>query len=199
MDGLVMCGGAGSRLESDAEKPLAEISGRAMVDRVLDALEASAIDDVYAVTSPKAPDTKQHVAARVETIDAPGEGYVRDLQYALDELPDDPADPGDPGHPVLTVAADLPLLAGDAIDTVLDVYDDGSLTVCAPSGLPEALGITVDAAFDVDDRSVVPSGVNVVGGEPDDVWVTWDARFAVNVNYPGDVAVAERLLSGPSD
>ncbi len=188
-----MCGGAGSRLEAEVEKPLAEIGGRPMVDRVLDALAESAIDDVYAVTSPKAPATKQHVADRVETIDAPGEGYVRDLQVALDELP------GDPGGPVLTTAADLPLLTGDAIDTVLGVYDEGSLTVCTPSALPEALGITVDAAFDVDDRSVVPSGVNVVGGEPDDVWVTWDARFAVNVNYPGDAAVAERLLSGPPD
>lgn len=193
MDGLVMCGGAGTRLETESEKPLAEIGGRAMVDYVIDALEASDIDDVYAVTSPKAPETEQYVADRVETIDAPGEGYVRDLQYALDERP------GDAGDPVLTTAADLPLLAGDAIDTVLDVYDDGSLTVCTPSGLPEALGITVDATFDVDDRSVVPSGVNVVGGDPDDVRVTWDARFAVNVNYPGDAAVAERLLSGPHD
>lgn len=191
-----MCGGAGSRLESEAEKPLAEIGGRAMVDRVLDALKASEIDDVYAVTSPKTPGTKQHVADRVETIDASGEGYVRDLQYALDELL---GDSGNLGHPVFTVAADLPLLAGDAIDIVLDVYEQGSLTVCTPRGLPEALGISVDAAFDVEDQSVVPSGVNVVGGDPDDVWVTWDARFAVNVNYPGDAAVAERLLSGPPD
>ena len=193
MDGLVMCGGAGSRLETEVEKPLTHIGGSAMIDRILTALEASTIDDVYAITSPKAPATKQYLADRVETIDTPGEGYVPDLQVALDELP------GDPGDPVLTTAADLPLLTGDAIDTVLDVYDEGSLTVCTPSALPEALGITVDASFDVDDRSVVPSGVNVVGGEPDDVWVTWDARFAVNVNYPGDAAVAERLLSGPPD
>lgn len=193
MDGLVMCGGAGSRLETETEKPLAEIGGRSMVDRVLDALAESAIDDVYAVTSPKSPATTRHISRRVEVIEAPGEGYVRDLQYALDELP------GGTSDPVLTAAADLPLLDGDSIDAVLDVYDEGSLTVCTPTVLPDALGITVDAAFDVDDRSVVPTGVNVVGGDPDDVWVTWDARFAVNVNYPGDAAVAERLLSGPPD
>lgn len=188
-----MCGGMGSRLETETEKPLAEIRGRPMVDRVLDGLAESALDDVYAVTSPQAPNTRRHVTERVDVIEAPGEGYVRDLQYALDELP------GRSDRPVLSTAADLPLLAGDAIDRVLDVYDEGSLTVCTPSMLSTTLGLTVDAAFEVDDGSVVPSGVNVVGGEPDETWVTWDARFAVNVNYPGDAVVAERLLSGHPD
>lgn len=188
-----MCGGVGSRLDGASEKPLHEIAGRSLVDRVLAALEESTVDDVYAVTSPNAPNTRRHVSERVDVISAPGNGYVQDLQYALDEIP------GCGENPVLTTAADLPLLAGDAIDRVLDVYDGGSLTVCTPTALPEALGITVDAAFEVDGRSVVPSGVNVVGGDPDETWITWDARFAVNVNYPEDAAVAERLLSGPPE
>lgn len=187
-----MCGGRGTRLDTATEKPLHEICGRALADRVLDALDASRLDDVYAVTSPHTPETRRHLEGRYpdSIVDAPGEGYVPDLQYALDEL-----SVGD-SAPVLTVAADLPLLSGDAIDRVLDVYDTGSLTVCTPAALPEALDVSVDTSFTVDGRTVVPSGVNVVGGDPDETWVTWDARFAVNVNYPRDAAVAERLLSG---
>lgn len=201
MDCLVMCGGQGTRLDSVTEKPLHEIHGRSLVDRVLDAVAASRAADVYAVTSPHTPDTRNHLEDSIKTrgttdldvIQAPGEGYVADLQHALDT-----ADIGE-NNPALTVAADLPLLDGAALDRVLDVYDEGSLTVCVPTMLPEALGVTVDAAFEVGGRSVVPTGVNVVGGAPDDSWVSWDARFAVNVNYPEDAAVAERLLSGPPE
>lgn len=193
MDCLVMCGGRGTRLESATEKPLFEVDGRALVDRVVDAAVESRIDTVYAVTSPHAPDTRAHLDGRVPCIDAPGDGYVEDLQYALD------TDPVASAYPVLTLAADLPLLDGVAIDRVLDVYDTGSLTVCVPTELPEALGVTVDAAFQVNGQSVLPTGVNVVGGAPDDTWLSWDARFAVNVNHPSDAAVAERLLAGPSE
>lgn len=188
-----MCGGAGTRLDSATEKPLHEIAGVPLVDRVLTAVRESRIARVYAVTSPRTPETRRHLAARTTVVDAPGEGYVPDLQHALDEL-----DLGT-DDPVLTLAADLPLLAGDAIDRVLDVYDAGSMTVCTPAALPEALGIETDAAYAIDGREVLPTGVNVVGGPPDDTWVTWDARFAVNVNYPADAAVAERLLSGASE
>lgn len=192
-----MCGGAGSRLDVATEKPLHEIAGVSLVDRVIQAVVESRVEDMYAVTSPLAPDTARHVAEQwaVERIEAPGDGYVPDLQYALDER-----EPGaGPDEPVVTIAADLPLLAGDAIDQVLDVYDAGSLTVCSPATLPAALGIGTDAAFEVEEQLLVPAGVNVVGGDPEEPWVTWDARFAVNVNYLEDAAVAERLLSTQPD
>jgi len=57
VDALVMCGGLGSRLDGDVEKPLVEVGGARMVDRVVAALVGSPVDDVYAVTSPNAPAT----------------------------------------------------------------------------------------------------------------------------------------------
>lgn len=204
-----MCGGRGTRLDSATEKPLHEIRGVSLVDRVIAAVRESRVNDVYAVTSPQTPGTRrhlEHLGTTAGVIDAPGEGYVVDLQYALDQVPGESGDDGDAegraagdSEPVLTVAADLPLLVGDAIDRVLDVYDAGSLTVCSPAVLPQTLGVTTDATFELDGRVIVPTGVNVVGGDPDESWVTWDARFAVNVNYPEDAAVAERLLSGPPE
>lgn len=191
-----MCGGRGARLDADVEKPLYEVGDRPMVDRVLDALLASRIDAVHAVCSPHAPATREHLAGRDQgdcpIIDAPGEGYVADLQHALER-----ADP-----PVLTVAADLPLLAGDAVERVLDRFAGPSLTVCVPVTRKQALGVSVDATMDAGDRAVAPTGVNVVSRGPGqspggdtETYVTDDARLAVNVNRLADARVAEELLA----
>lgn len=181
-----MCGGRGTRLDSAVEKPLYEVGGRAMVDRVHDALVESRIGTAYAVGSPNAPRTREHLAAAdVPLVDAPGEGYVADLGYALERV--------DP--PVLTVAADLPLLAGDAVDAVLDAFGGASLTVRTPVALKRRLGASVDTTMEVGGRELVPTGVNVVAAdEGDETWVTEDARFAVNVNRRTDARVAEALL-----
>jgi adenosylcobinamide-phosphate guanylyltransferase len=170
-----MCGGRGTRLGTTTEKPLVTIGGEAMVDRVLDALAASRIESVYAVTSPAAPDTAAHVDC--PTVETPGEGYVADLQRAL---ADDRVN-----RPVLTVAADLPLLDGDAVDTVCNEAR-GTLTVAVPVGRKRGLGVSVDTQFRHGGVAVTPAGINVVGDGPERVWVTRDRRFAVNVNHGGD-------------
>jgi adenosylcobinamide-phosphate guanylyltransferase len=183
MDALVMCGGRGTRLDADVEKPLYRIDGRPMIDRVRDALAASHVDTTQYVVSPHTPRTRERLAG--DLIDAPGDGYVADLQYALERT----------GLPVLTVATDLPLLAGDAIDTVLERHDGGSLTVSVPVALKRLLGVSVGTTMEVDGEAVAPSGVNVVSEtDADDTIVTHDVRFAVNVNRQSDGAVAEQLL-----
>lgn len=182
MDALVMCGGTGSRLAADVEKPLFEIGGVPMIDRVIDALAASQVDETYAVGSPAVPDTAAHL--EVPYIEAPGEGYVDDLSTALDHV----------DLPVLTVAADLPLLDGEAIDWVLWAYNAGSLTVGVPTARKESLGVTVDSSKRHDGIRVSPAGVNVVG-DPDTetILMTTDIRFAVNVNRRRDAQVAAAL------
>jgi adenosylcobinamide-phosphate guanylyltransferase len=185
-----------------------------MLDRVVRALRASAVSSVHAVTSPHAPETHAHTASLgVETVHAPGEGYVADLQHALDVV----------GTPALTVVADLPHLSSAHVDRALAEAasaaegDDGtaacgdgtadaaslaplaSLTVCVPADLKRALGVSVDTTFTHGETEVAPTGLNVVGGEGRDrgagtetVSVVDDERLAMNVNRPGDRAVAER-------
>jgi len=189
MNALLMCGGRGTRLDADVEKPLFRVGGRPMVDRVREALAASRVEAVYAVGSPHAPETLAHVEA--PTVEAPGEGYVADLAYALERVE----------PPVLTAAADLPLLSADAVDTVLEAHDGGSLTVCVPAALKRRLGVTVDGTLpgkdNSEDRTLAPTGLNVVGAaDREAVEVSDDARLAVNVNRRADAAVAEALLEG---
>ena len=181
-----MCGGRGTRLDR-GEKPLFEVAGEPMVDRVLDALADSRVETVHAVTSPHVPETTAHLGGRVPLIEAPGEGYVEDLGAALETVE----------QPVLTVVADLPLLAGEVVDRTLDAYDSGSLTVCVPTHLKEALGVSAETTRAHGGSECSPTGLNVVGDSSETIHVSHDARLAVNVNRPGDADVAEVLADGP--
>ncbi|UIP00292.1 NTP transferase domain-containing protein [Halobaculum sp. CBA1158] len=180
MDALVMCGGRGTRLGADGadtEKPLVLVDGVAMVERVRRALADSRVDRVHAAVSPDTPATRERLADRpdVSVVDAPGDGYVADLGYALARV----------DRPVLTVAADLPLLSADAVDRALAAAGDGdggdandagnaagdaSLAAYVPVALKRDLGVSVDPGTTrtLDGREVVPTGLNVVGGSDDD-------------------------------
>ncbi|RLM71517.1 GTP--adenosylcobinamide-phosphate guanylyltransferase [Halorubrum sp. Atlit-8R] len=222
-----MCGGRGTRL-GEGEKPLAAVAGRSMVDRALDALAASRVETAYAAVSPHTPRTRERLVARrdgsaddsdagpvdLRVLDTPGDGYVADLRAALEAGPDAPA---------LTLAVDLPLLDGPAVDAVLDAHaaaDADALSVRVPAARKRELGASADAATRYDEGDGggasdeandgeasgeaagdrVPAGINVVGtldGAGDEaVRATRDARLAVNVNRPGDRRLAERLLDG---
>jgi adenosylcobinamide-phosphate guanylyltransferase len=181
-----MCGGEGTRLDAPVEKPLYEIDGVPMIDRVVDALAASQVDTTMAVLSPATPNTREHL--RIPAIEAPGDGYVADLQYALEEAT----------LPVLTVAADLPLLSAGIVDEVLEHFEsqdrDESLTVCVPASLKHALGASVDSTRQGSDRTLAPTGCNVVADTSDEsTMVSWDARLAVNVNRRSDAELAEAI------
>jgi adenosylcobinamide-phosphate guanylyltransferase len=177
-----MCGGRGTRLR-EGEKPLVEVGGIPMVERVRRALADSRVGQVYAVTAPHAPETGAFLECPL--IEAPGEGYVADLQHAL---ADDRI-----RQPVLTVAADVPLLAASTVDRALEAAA-GATTVAVPVGRKRALGVTVDTAFRVDGRLLAPSGLNVVGAG-EGLTVTTDRGLAVNVNRPGDLRRARWLAA----
>jgi adenosylcobinamide-phosphate guanylyltransferase len=184
-----MCGGAGTRLER-GEKPLFEIGGAPMIERVLGALEASRVETVHAVTSPKAPETARRLEGRIERIETAGDGYVADLAAGLERI--------DP--PAVTVAADLPLLAAAHVNRAIEAHEaGGSLTVCVPAELKRRLGVSVDRTDHRDGAELSPTGLNVVGGAAETVRVSYDARLAVNVNRPADAIVAEALLGGRTD
>ncbi|QFU84076.1 NTP transferase domain-containing protein [Natronorubrum aibiense] len=188
-----MCGGQGSRLESPHEKPLYPIDGVAMVDRVLSALESSRVDTRYAAVSPNAPETQAHLerAEGVTTVETDGDGYVIDLMALLERPAIEP--------PILTVAADLPLLSGATVDRVLAVHgeSDASQTVCVPVALKRRLGVSIDSTLEPDDH-LAPTGVNVVGdaNEPESMThVSYDPRLAINVNRREDARVAADRLA----
>jgi len=186
MDALVMCGGCGTRLDAPVEKPLFEVAGRPMIEQVSTALADSSVDTVYAAPSPQTPETRAFLESRsVRCIETSGNGYVADLNAARSQVSD----------PVLTAAADLPLLAPELVDQVLSNHDGGSLAVAVPRALKEVLGVSYDRSFDHDGQTVVPAGINIVADDGKEAThVSYDARLAVNVNRREDAAVAGPLL-----
>lgn len=187
-----MCGGKGTRLESPREKPLHPIAGTAMIDRVLSALEKSRVETVYAAVSPNAPETRDRLEDRdgVRTIGTAGDGYVADLMTVLER----PALEA----PILTVAADLPLLEPPVVDRILAAHGDDrrSRTVCVPAALKRRLGVSIDSRLEPDDH-LAPTGINVVGTTDDSASMTdvaYDPRLAVNVNRREDARLAADRL-----
>jgi|AntDeeMetagen192_2_1112575.scaffolds.fasta_scaffold03850_3 adenosylcobinamide-phosphate guanylyltransferase len=192
-----MCGGRGTRLGGATEKALVPVAGEPMVERVLAALADSRVGRVQAAVSPHAPATRERLAGRneVRIVETPGDGYVADLRHAL----------GGVTTPVVTVASDLPLLAGDCVDRLLGRVEaagsgDGdptSLATYVPVELKRELGVSVDATATVDGRAVAPTGLNVVAdGARDECVVVEDRRLAVNANRPRDLRAAAALLEG---
>lgn len=189
MDGLCMCGGKGTRLRpavDDTEKPLVEVDGRPMVDHVVDALQASRVEQVVAAVSPSTPETADRLADRegVRVVETPGEGYVEDLMTALAALE----------GPVVTVTADIPLVTGGLVDRAIEAADGDSLAVYVPCWLVEQVGASIETTVDHDGERVVPTGLNVVGPGPDRR-VVWEIeRLACNVNRPADLRCAEEMF-----
>lgn len=185
-----MCGGEGTRLDAPVEKPLYEVAGDPMIERVLRALRGADVEEVYAVTSPTAPETRAYLAERdVLLIEGTGDGYVADLGAALDAV--------DP--PVVTAVADLPLLAPEHVNAAVGAHDRRNVTLCVPTRLKETLGVSAETTRRHGGMELSPTGLNVVaaGDAAERVETSWDARLAVNVNYRDDAAVAEVLAGGP--
>ncbi len=195
-----MCGGRGTRLDSDIEKPLVEICGRTMFDRVVDALHESCVETIYAVVSDQSAETRARAREReITLIDAPGEGYVADLGFALERVE----------PPVVTVVSDLPLLRDDHIDDLVAASNGDSCTACVPVSLKRRLGASIDDSlvFDYRDTAVCPTGLGVVAPVPEStpesastdehseptstVYLSTDDALALNVNRPTDIDLAE--------
>lgn len=207
---VLMCGGKGTRLETGIEKPLVQVDGIPMVDRVVSALADSPVLDIVAVVSPHTPETEDHLEDLAGSLDAEGvrltvtpgsgAGYGTDLTTVVDRI----------GTPVVTVTADLPALQSahvtDAIETALESADGSrpdtavdSVTVCVPAAHKRARGLSVDTEFCHDGQALAPTGVNVMGAAADRVVVRKDTALAVNVNRPSDLRFAREFVGETRD
>jgi len=193
---LVMAGGKGTRMKLQEEKPLLNVCGKSMIERVLDALRnAEKVDEVVVVVSKHTPKTaKMMEKFSVKVLETPGEDYVSDMQYAIKKLK---------LGTVVTVSADLPLVTGKVIDEVAGRYEHcgkPALTVAIPAETGERLGLKADYILQMGGRRLVPAGINVIDGKridetklEEETFVIDREEVAVNVNTLEDLKIAERL------
>ncbi|MCL1971036.1 MAG: NTP transferase domain-containing protein [Candidatus Bathyarchaeota archaeon] len=196
---LVMAGGRGSRMNSLVEKPLVDVCGRPVISYVLDALRcASKVDNVYVAVTERTPCTTRFVEdLRLPCVLTPGRDYVSDMGFAAQVL--------GLGR-FLAIAADLPLVTGEVVDSIVSRYEccgKPALTVAVPFETKLRLGMSIEYSFKMGSKDVVPTGVNVIDGSKryGDEWLDQDiylldkAELAVNVNTPQELQIAKSLLS----
>jgi adenosylcobinamide-phosphate guanylyltransferase len=106
----------------------------------------------------------------------------------------------------LAIAADLPLITGEVLDRIVERYENcgkPALTVAVPIETKTRMGMSVEYSFKMDDKDVVPTGINVIDGSKryGDEWLDQDIflldkeELAINVNTPKELEIAENILA----
>ncbi len=194
---LVMAGGKGTRMQHSEEKPLIQVGGKPLIERVVRALQsAKSVELIIVAVSHHTPKTAafaSRLAVRIAT--APGKGYIHDLQYLVKQLK---------LREVLTVAADLPLVKGELIDEIVRNYEScrkPALTVVASVETKKNLGLGSEHSFQLAGKNVVPVGINIIDGQrmkegelDQEVFLLDRIEVALNVNTPEELVLAERLV-----
>lgn len=154
MIALVMAGGKGSRM-NNSEKLLLKYK-KPIISHVIDALESSnCFEKIIVVTSPNAPKTKQFLSKlKVEIIETSGDGYVKDLNYVLNQLSDN----------VFIVSGDLPLLDKVIIQKIISrknpKYDWISFIVTKE--FLNSLGLSGEFELKYNEKDCIYAGVSIV-------------------------------------
>ena len=195
---LVMAGGKGSRMTLSGEKPLLLVKDKPVITYVLKALQnAKEVDSIAVAVSDYTPKTAEFVTRfQVTIIKTPGKEYVFDLGYAIRKLK---------LQTVFVVGADLPLITGEAVDTILARYKNcgrHALTVVVSMETKKKLGLGGEYAFRMDNKWVVPAGINVIEGSKieeeeidQEVYLLDIDEVAVNVNTLNELRIAENLIA----
>lgn len=179
------------------EKPLVEVLGKKLIDRAIDAASSPMVSQVYVSTSTSTPRTEQYLKGKeVIVIRTSGRGYVEDLHEIMSSIQEDI---------VVIIPVDMPLLTKKSVETVLREFlsaGKASLTVALDPATIRSVGLDVTYTDVLDGRETTFCGVSVVERKEmlKDSYVeaaymfTDSIDFAVNVNTPGDLSVAERIL-----
>ncbi len=193
-----MGGGKGTRMKSKEEKTLILLNGKPIIYWVIDAIHAAKnVKELLITTSYASQKTREYLQQLdLKIIDTLGKGFHEDMKHAIltKKIKD---------H-VLVVAGDLPLLTGELIDRIVDYYatlEIPSMAVMVPLEVFLKHGLTPSIIFTIDEKQVVPVGVNINDGSHIDkkeidqeIMIVEDVRLACNVNTLKDLSIAKSLF-----
>jgi adenosylcobinamide-phosphate guanylyltransferase len=179
------------------EKPLLEIAGKSMLQRIIEVLRrSSSIDRIVVASSSNTPATTiKAQKLGVESIITPSNGFEEDMRLAIRQL--------SLGE-VLIVSSDLPFITVDVIEQAVQKYRSSgkpALAVMARAELYEKLGSKPEYVFKVDGQNLVPVGINIIDGrridegELDQVELVINSEdVALNVNTLNEFEAARKKL-----
>jgi len=194
---LIMAGGKGTRLGLSEEKPLLQVGGKPAIVHVIESLQAAKkVESIVVAVTDFAPKTADFVSKfPVKIVKTPGKEYIYDMQYVVKKLK---------LETVLTIAADLPLITSEIIDSIAEDYErcgKPALAVVVPMETKMKLGMSGEYAFTLGDKLVVPTGINMIDGRKIDdeeldqqICVLNHEEIAVNINTIQELEIAEKLF-----
>lgn len=169
MIAIIMAGGKGKRFGSNIEKPLIEIEGKTILERVSIVLKNSGMNEIFVAVTDSTPKTKiKAEELKLKIIQTPGKGYIEDIQYLMKIF-----------EKFLAVSADLPFLSSDLITNILAKYKKikHPISVVVPKKDYEKMGLTPTMIL----NGFVPVGVNIVAIGKDYLYVT-KGKETININ-----------------
>lgn len=188
---IIMAGGLGTRLKVPNEKPIFNFKDKPLISHVIENLEESSLfDKIFIAISPNTPNTKEYLSTidNIDIIDTPGIDYLYDLSFILDLF-----EKNSPDDTLLFINADLPLIDGEILKSVLDSYfksNKDSLSVYVPVEIFDELGLSYSYEY----NGLVPSGLNILRSEniiqEQEELIISNPRLAININTLHDVDVA---------
>jgi adenosylcobinamide-phosphate guanylyltransferase len=199
MIAAMMCGGKGSRMENfiDIEKPLLEVKGKTMVERVLDALVQSRdFEKIFGVISPNTPKTNVFVSYHLsDIIKTEGKSYSKDLSIVLNKLKP---------STIFVIPADLPLLNPKIIHKIISTYIPGlpCVSIISDKQFVVNMGIKPSLILNINSKEYCHTGITIVDSSKVEGFTTVkeyyvimnEKEIVVNVNTRGELEIAERLL-----
>lgn len=187
MIGLVMCGGKGTRMESVQEKLLLKYK-KPIIQHVISALDESrCFSKIICATSCNAPKTSQFVKdLGISTVETKGEGYVEDLNHALENFDDD----------VFVVSGDLALLDSEIVQKIVNDFENRQswTSVLVSKKFLDLIGAKPEYLVNYNGKECAFTGISIVNPkiivamEPvqESYIVIDDKRIAINLNTKSD-------------
>jgi adenosylcobinamide-phosphate guanylyltransferase len=203
MIAAIMCGGKGSRMQNfvNVEKPLLELKGKTMIERVLDALTQSReFHKIIGVTSSKTPRTKAFIGCysswlTIDVIKTEGKSYSKDLSILLNNL--NPAT-------IFVVPADLPLLNPKIIQEIIGRYSPGlpCVSIVSDKQFVVNMGVKPSLVLSINSKEYCHTGITIVDSSKvrglttlKEYYIIMNEReIVVNVNTRREFEIAEKLL-----
>lgn len=188
MIGIIMAGGKGSRMKNlDGEKLLLKYKKPAIL-HVADSLNQSGcFSKIIAITSFNSPETRKLLEQNnIETLDSPGDGYVKDLNAVLQKFDED----------VFVTSGDLPLLDSFIVQKICNLYDSENIwtSILVSKQLLDNLGTKSDFTVMCGNKECSYSGISLInsrkitslGNTEERTVIVDDKRIALNLNTRED-------------
>jgi len=186
LKGIVMAGGRAGRFGRPVDKSCLSVNGRRLLDRSVDALRVSDIDDILVATTGNHQETRRVASSLgIPVVLTSGRGYHEDTMELISQF-----------EQYVSVNVDMPFVRRNHVMTLMRSRPARSVATVVSSD--KALG-TVDPQSLLTDqagRTMIWTGLNIVSSDTETALLELeDPLLTVNVNDDRDLRLAEFIAA----